>query len=64
MVNFDKYATIGKWVGMIIIFIIFYVILSLTPYTVGLAIILAILAGNVVELKIMFYKVHGRRLKD
>ena len=53
-------ATIGKITAILIIFIIFYCLLHLSG-DVGLAIVLAILAATLVEIKVIVYKLGEKK---
>jgi len=53
-------ATIGKITAILIIFIVFYCLLHLGG-DVGLAIVLALLAATLVEIKVIVYKLGEKK---
>lgn len=53
---FDLAATIGKITAVLMVFIIFYLLLHLGG-DIGLAIVLSLLAVNIVELKVILTKI-------
>ena len=54
-------ATIGKITGIVIIFIVFYILMYLGGTTIGLPLILALLAANIVETKILVSQQQERK---